>query len=128
MSRASIILIFISVLINSTASLLLKKGASALTSGSLRDQAVQIGWWKAINPALNFYTVTGMVLLVVSFAMFLVILSKVPVSIAQPMLAMSYILITLGAFFFYGEPLSTQKLIGIAVIIVGIVILSNAGS
>jgi|GEM_PF-687915 len=128
MSKAALLLIIVSVIVNSSASLLLKKGASALTGGSLRDLAASQGFWKAAAPVLNIYTISGLTLLVVSFVMFLVILSKISVSIAQPMLAMSYILIAIGAFFFYGEPLTFQKIAGIIIIIVGVTILSQAGS
>lgn len=128
MSKAAILLILVSVIVNSSASLLLKKGASALTSGSLRDVAASQGFWKAAAPALNFYTVAGMTLLVISFVMFLVILSKVSVSIAQPMLSLSYILIAVGAFFIYGEPLTATKILGIAIIIIGVTVLSQAST
>lgn len=128
MSKAALLLILVSVIVNSSASLLLKKGASALTSGSLRDVAVSQGFWRAAAPALNAYTIAGMTLLVISFIMFLVILSKVSVSVAQPMLAMSYIFIAVGAFFIYGEPLTPTKILGIAIIIVGVTVLSRAGS
>ena len=126
MSNASILLILVSVFINSSASLLLKKGASALTDGSLRELAASQGFFKAAAPALNIYTVSGMILLVISFVVFLVILSKVNVSVAQPMLALSYVVITVGAFFFYGEPLSPHKILGIAIIIIGVTILSQS--
>ncbi len=90
--------------------------------------AASQGFFKAAAPALNVYTVAGMTLLVISFVMFLVILSKVSVSIAQPMLSLSYIFIAVGAFFFYGEPLSAMKIVGIAVIIIGVTVLSQASA
>lgn len=76
-------------------------------------------------PAINVYTVVGIILLGLSFLTYIVVLSKVQLSIAQPMLAISYILVGISAHFIYGEDLSPTKLVGIGVIILGVFLISR---
>jgi len=53
-------------------------------------------------------------------------LSRVPVSIAFPLLSMAYIVTAVAAWYLLGEPLSMTKLVGIGVIILGVIIISRA--
>jgi drug/metabolite transporter (DMT)-like permease len=50
----------------------------------------------------------------------------VPVSIAFPMLSMAYVVNAIAAYYLLGEPFSATKLVGMAVIIVGVIIISRA--
>lgn len=54
------------------------------------------------------------------------ILSDVPVSFAFPFLAISYIVIILGSYFFLNESINTMKIAAIVLIIAGVVCLSRS--
>jgi multidrug transporter EmrE-like cation transporter len=53
-------------------------------------------------------------------------LSRVPVSQAYPLLSLGYVLTALGAWAMLGETLSMQRIAGIAVIIVGVFLVSRS--
>jgi len=53
-------------------------------------------------------------------------LSRVPVSQAYPLLSLGYVLTALGAWALLGETLSVQRMTGIAVIIAGVVLISRS--
>lgn len=117
-------LLLTTVALNASASLLVKKGAAALVGGQKVSGGVQ-GMLANFLPAINVYTVVGIILLGLSFLTYIMVLSKVQLSIAQPMLAISYILVGISAHFIYGEDLSPTKLIGIGVIILGVFLISR---
>lgn len=47
-------------------------------------------------------------------------LSRLPLSIAYPLMALSYPAVLVGSWFFFGDSLSVQKMLGISLIIVGV--------
>jgi multidrug transporter EmrE-like cation transporter len=47
-------------------------------------------------------------------------LSRVPVSVAYPLLSIGYIVNAFAAWYLFGESLTAQKLVGIAVICIGV--------
>jgi multidrug transporter EmrE-like cation transporter len=61
----------------------------------------------------------------VSVILWLGALSRVPVSIAYPMLSVGYIVNALAAAFLFSEALTTGKILGIALIIGGVVLLAR---
>ena len=55
------------------------------------------------------------------------VVSTEELSTSYPLLvSLTFILVTLGAVFFFGEKISLQKLVGLAVILVGIVVIARA--
>ena len=49
-------------------------------------------------------------------------LQKIELSRIYPFMALSFILVPLGSYFFLGEQLQSQYMLGVAIIIVGIII------
>lgn len=124
MTKPALILLLTTVALNASASLLVKKGAGALVGGQKVGSGVQ-GMLASLWPAVNVYTVVGIILLGLSFVTYVMVLSKIQLTIAQPMLALSYILVGVSAHFIYGEDLSPKKLLGTGVIILGVIIISR---
>lgn len=124
MTKTDWALMLSTVALNASASLLVKKGAGALVGGAKMSGGAS-GVWAMIQPAINLYTISGISLLALSFAFYVVVLSKVQLSIAQPVLALSYILVGVSAHFLFGEPMSLRKIIGIVVIMGGVVLVSG---
>ena len=54
-----------------------------------------------------------------------IVLSRVPVSYAYPMLSMGYIINAIAAHYWFQEEISLSKVIGILVIIGGVYLLSR---
>ncbi len=57
--------------------------------------------------------------------LWLLVLQRVPVSVAYPMLSLNFIFITLAARFIWHEPVSLRHWLGVALIICGITILGG---
>jgi len=53
-------------------------------------------------------------------------LSRVPVSVAYPMLSIGYIVNALAAWWLFGESLGAQKLVGIGFIVVGVFLVARS--
>jgi multidrug transporter EmrE-like cation transporter len=68
----------------------------------------------------------GLACYVASVAIWIIALSKVPVSVAYPMLSIGYVVNAIAAWYLFGEYLSAQKLIGIAVIIIGVLLVAKS--
>lgn len=127
MNPASLALILFGVLLNATAQLLLKAGVNNVTAAigtfsySL-ENVIPVGWRLATQlPILG-----GLACYVVSVVVWILGLSRVDVSIAYPLLSVGYVLNAFLAWWLFGEALTPQRLIGIAVIIVGVVILTRS--
>ena len=72
----------------------------------------------------NLYLWSGMLCYAVSIILWMVVLSKVNVSLAYPFLSIGYIITAVLAYFLVNEPFTLQKCIGIAVICAGVIILT----
>jgi multidrug transporter EmrE-like cation transporter len=72
------------------------------------------------------YILGGLACYVLSVGIWIAALSRVPVSVAYPMLSIGYVVNAIAAHFLFGEALSAAKIGGIAVIIVGVVLVSRA--
>lgn len=66
----------------------------------------------------------GLLVYVLSVAVWLVVLSKVDVSYAYPFVALGMVITTLSGRFVLGESLPAMRLLGLAVIVVGVVVVA----
>jgi drug/metabolite transporter (DMT)-like permease len=104
------------VLLNAGAQLLLKAGTNVLGVIGLGDDWVrQLG-----RVALEPHIVAGLGCYVVSVAVWIIGLSRVPVSIAYPMLSLGYIVNAIAAHYLLGEDVTVSRWLGIGFIIVGV--------
>jgi multidrug transporter EmrE-like cation transporter len=55
-------------------------------------------------------------------------LAKAPVSVAYPMLSIGYILVAWASVVWLGETLSPAKMLGIALICIGVVLVSRSST
>jgi multidrug transporter EmrE-like cation transporter len=108
--------LFAGVLLNAGAQLLLKAGTNALgVIGPGEDWGRQIG-----RVALEPHIVAGLGCYVVSVAVWIVGLSRVPVSIAYPMLSLGYVVNAVAAHYLLGESVTFSRWLGIGFIILGV--------
>jgi multidrug transporter EmrE-like cation transporter len=112
MSLFSFSFILAGVLLNAAAQLLLKAGTNA----------VPLGLRLAIEP----HVLGGLACYVVSVVVWLVALSRVPVSIAYPMLSIGYVVNAIAARYLLGETLTPMRLAGIGIIVLGVFIVARS--
>ncbi|MDO9273445.1 MAG: SMR family transporter [Rugosibacter sp.] len=123
MNAISFALIFTGVLLNAAAQLLLKAGTNAVGHFDFHiNNILPIGMKLAFQP----FIMGGMVCYAVSLVVWIMALSRVPVSIAYPMLSIGYAINAFVAWQWFGEVLTAQKLLGIGVIIVGVILVTRS--
>ena len=116
-------LLMTGVLLNAAAQLLLKAGTNRVGEFAFTlDNLVPIGSKLIANPPI----LAGLTCYVVSVVVWILALSRVPVSIAYPMLSVGYIVNALAAWMLFGESLTAQKLVGIGFIVVGVYLVARS--
>lgn len=68
------------------------------------------------------HSIIGLTFYVGAALCYMFALRKLPVSVAFPMVSMSYVLVALLAFWLFDEPLGWGKVLGIALICCGVVL------
>lgn len=116
-------LILLGVLLNAFAQLLLKAGVRQI--GHF-DFSLANLWPVSTTLATNLPILGGLSCYVVSVVVWILALSRVEVSIAYPMLSIGYVVNAGLAWMLFGEAVGPQRLAGIAVIIVGVVIVAKS--
>ncbi len=123
MSSLSFTLIIAGVLLNAVAQLLLKAGTNAVGQFDFHaSNIVPIGLKLGLQP----YILGGMACYAISLVIWIMALSRVPVSVAYPMLSIGYVVNAFVAWQWFGEALAAQKLLGIGFIIVGVVLVTRS--
>ena len=123
MSLVSFSLIIFGVVLNAVAQLLLKAGTNAVGHFEFQSQnIIPVGMQLAFQP----YIMGGMACYAISLVVWIMALSRVPVSIAYPMLSIGYLINALVAWQWLGEAISAQKLLGISFIIIGVVLITKS--
>lgn len=123
MTITSFLLVLAGVLLNATAQFLLKAGVNRMGAIGLDWHAlVSAGWRLALEPAIY----GGLACYVVSVGVWILALSRVPVSIAYPMLSIGYVVTAIAAWAFLGEGVTPLRLVGIGIIIIGVFIVARS--
>lgn len=123
MSTVSLALVLTGVFLNAVAQLLLKAGTNAVGHFEFHwDNALPVSMKLAANPAI----LGGMTCYVISLVVWIMALSRVPVSVAYPMLSIGYLLNAIAAWAWFGETLGAQKLLGIGFIILGVWLITRS--
>jgi len=116
-------LILFGVLLNAGAQLLLKAGMSQIGHFEFSlNNALPVGF-KVMG---SLPILSGLCLYVISVIVWLLVLSRVQVSYAYPMLSIGYIVNALAAYYFFGEPLTSLRMAGIFIIIAGVYLVARS--
>lgn len=110
-------LLMAGVLLNAVAQLLLKAGTNRVGEFAFTlENIAPVGAKIATSP----YILAGIGCYVVSLVVWILALSRVPVSVAYPLLSIGYIVNAVAAWMLFGESLTAQKLVGIGFIVIGV--------
>jgi multidrug transporter EmrE-like cation transporter len=123
MRGADFALILTGVLLNAVAQLLLKAGARAFVG--LEFSAANL-WPYAERAMLNPPILIALCCYAASVVVWTLALVRVDVSVAYPMLSIGYIVNALMAWWLFGEQLTGTRVAGIAVITVGVWLVSRS--
>ena len=105
------------VLLNAAAQLFLKAGTNRVGEFAFSlDNVVPIGTKLIANPPI----LAGLTCYVVSVVVWIMGLSRVPVSVAYPMLSLGYVINAVLAYYLFGEAVTVTKWLGIGLIILGV--------
>src|SRR6185503_11478883 len=64
--------------------------------------------------AFNPFVVGGLMVLVFSMGLHLMALSRVDLSFAYPFLSISYVLVLIAGYFWFGESVNASRIVGVA--------------
>jgi multidrug transporter EmrE-like cation transporter len=117
-------LILTGVGLNAAAQLLLKLATRPLAQVSGFTFATLSSSVSILSRSLPFWT--GMLCYAASVCVWLAALSKAPVSTAYPMLSLGYVVVAAVSVAWLGESMNIAKMLGIALICVGVILVSRS--
>jgi drug/metabolite transporter (DMT)-like permease len=117
--------VFLNDVVDALAQILMKKGivGEAFVSWGLRDLLVFVAQ-NAVSPLV----VAGIVLYALNFFLWIIILTKLDLSLAVPLGSTTYAFIPFCAVIFLHEQISLMGIGGILLVILGILVLSKSKS
>ena len=117
MTSSALLLLLTGVLLNAGAQLLLKAGTNVLGVITLTRDT----WPDTLmRMATQGYFIVGAACYVVSLFVWILGLSRVPVSVAYPLLSVGYIINAVAAHYVFGEAVTLTRWLGIGFIVVGV--------
>ena len=119
--KVYIIAMVFSLILSIAGQLLLKKGMNRVGQVSLLNSNVMKTVFRMLT---NPFVVIGGFVFVASLALWLVVLSKLDVIYAYPIVSINYALIALASKFFFKEKVSKLRWVSIFVICMGVVLVS----
>lgn len=116
-------LLMSSILLASIGQIVLKLGANQLRGIKLSLSTIP-------QVCVNFYTnvpiLTGMAFYVISSFLWILALTKAELSFAYPMVAFSYVIVSLFSWIIFKDHLNVTRLLALGIIIVGVILLSRS--
>ena len=117
-------IIIAGVLLNAGAQLCLKQGMRTIGHFDfVFKNIIPVGLKVSTNP----YFLFGMVCYAISVVLWLLVLSRVAVSYAYPLLSIGYIVTALAERYFWGDLIGFERWAGIIVICSGVYLITRSG-
>ena len=111
------------VVLNAAAQLFLKAGTHV--TGVITP--TRDNWWPTLLTVLHTAAFPrGHALLRVSLVIWIIGLSRVPVSVAYPLLSIGYLINAIGAHYLLGEAVSLSRWMGIGLMILGVLLVGRS--
>ena len=117
----NIILILVSVLLNCTAQLCIRKGMLLVGETGMSNMITNLGVM-----VTNIWLWGAMICYALSILLWMAVLSKVEVSFAYPFLSIGYVVAAVVGYYFFGESLSVIRIFGIVIICIGVYLISRS--
>ena len=117
----NIILILVSVLLNCTAQLCIRKGMLLVGETGMSNMITNLGVM-----VTNIWLWGAMICYALSILLWMAVLSKVEVSFAYPFLSIGYVVAAVVGYYFFGESLSVIPIVGLVIICIGVYLISRS--
>ena len=121
-----IVLFVMSVLFGAVGALLMKIGAKHI--GPVQLNSAQAGLHFLAKMFTSPTVLGGMLLYFFSAAVWLYLLTKLDISVVQPILALTYVATPILAIIFLGEKVPLIRWLGILIIILGVYVVARTSS
>jgi drug/metabolite transporter (DMT)-like permease len=115
----SLLLLIPAIVSSTTGQLFLKVGMSQVGGFAFSPDAILTILPQVI---LNPFIWVGFIGFIGGTVFWLGVISRAPLSLAYPILALSYFLVVMEAWLILGEPLTWQLLLGVGIIFIGVVV------
>lgn len=117
------VLIFLVAFLNTAAQIVFKIGMTKIGVFVFNwSSVIPIAIKVMISPWIFF----GMIIYVGSVGTWLMVLSRVPVSVAYPISSVAYILSAIASYYLLGEDLSLMRIMGIMTILIGVCVVASS--
>ncbi len=120
---SSFLLVIISSLLGVVGQIFLKMGMERL--GVLNLSGLTAGLQTASQVITTPLVILGLGCYGVSAAVWLVVLSRLDISLAYPLLALNFVLVPFLGWLFLGEQIPFYRWIGVGIILVGVIVISR---
>lgn len=115
------ILILVGISLNAVAQLLLKFGIDKIGEFEFVFTNILPISYKLL---FNYFVILGLLCYVFSVIFWIMVLSRVSVSLAYPMVSIGYIITAVAGYLFLGETITLIKVLGILIIMLGVFLIS----
>ncbi len=123
MTAAAFSFLLTGVLLNAGAQLLLKAGTNRLGVITLTADT----WTATLSRIVSEgHFIAGIACYVISVFVWILGLSRVPVSVAYPMLSLGYVVNAIAAHYLLGEAVTVQRWLGIGFIVIGVYLVARS--
>lgn len=119
------LLILLTVCISVVAQTFLKTGMRQI--GEIESLPLSLIPSLAFKMGANTFVIIGLSLYVVGTFFWLVLLSRLDLSFLYPFGALQYLFIFLISYFIFGEDIKLARVVGVAIILIGIYLISKFG-
>lgn len=116
-----LITILISVLLGALGQIFVKMGAGNI---DFKFEGIKI-FSLFVNILRNIPIMIGIILYLISFIIWIKVLSEVDLSYAYPMVSLGYVFVLIISHFLFNENISIMKIVGIIFIVVGVIFIST---
>jgi multidrug transporter EmrE-like cation transporter len=117
MKSVEILFLLITVFTGSIGQFFLKNGAKQLGSVNVNNVLTQV-----VGIATNFNLVVGLIFYAVAAVLYILMLTRVPLSVLAPAVSLQYVLSMLMGKYFFGEVISFNRLVGLSMIVAGVIL------
>jgi undecaprenyl phosphate-alpha-L-ara4N flippase subunit ArnE len=113
----SFVLLAVAIAFNAAGQLLLKRATIGHEAGAMAREVFLSGWFLAGGASLG-----------VSMLLWVQVLRKVPLTVAHPLSGAVFAIVPVASHLLWREPLSSMRIVGIVVIVVGIALVARGGA
>jgi drug/metabolite transporter (DMT)-like permease len=119
MKFLNVSLVFLQVIMNSTAQIIFKKGSTMIDYGL---PLVPL----CMSVVTNMYVCVGVFVLVMGLILWMYLISQFEVSFLYPISSLGFAITAFAGWAFLGEIITWQRVVGISLILVGVIFVAKS--